>query len=275
MRNKKLTLFFTVCSLIFFCCNFPASVTALAANIGNTFSFRFENCTVADALIEISRKSGINIISNSVIKKEILSKSYVNRSLDNIIVDLLRGENCAVVWNYNKGNLESIGLYTFEKGEMKRNISGSIAFKRPVLDNTADRYQKGTDTSNIKRTRNDYLNNINNNRNVPNNALTNTGSSVNKSSSRMVNKRWNSGPGTSSASVNNQRIISNRSDTSLDNRSNNRPDTGRDNSRLDNSDNRSGGSSEDDENKDVQPSPESPEPEKYNGLEPPPMPPGF
>jgi hypothetical protein len=35
--------------------------------------------------------------------------------LDRILADLLRGESCALVWNYSNGNLSSIGLYTFEK----------------------------------------------------------------------------------------------------------------------------------------------------------------
>jgi hypothetical protein len=83
--------------------------------MGMTYSFRFENCTISEALREISQKSGVTIILKSDINKTIQGKSYNNRTLDKIITDLLRGENCAVVWNYNKGILASIGLYTFEK----------------------------------------------------------------------------------------------------------------------------------------------------------------
>ena len=105
MKNKKLILFLTTCTVIIIIAFLGTPVSALSGNSRNTFSFSFQNCTVSDALKKISEKSGIDILSNSSFKKEILRKSYVNKSLDSIIADLLRGENCAVIWNYNGGSL--------------------------------------------------------------------------------------------------------------------------------------------------------------------------
>jgi hypothetical protein len=114
MRIKRYISFIHVYAVIF-SFTFSAQFYASAAPAQDTFSFNFENCSISEALKEISNKSGIKITLKSDISKTILSKSYTNRKLDKIITDLLRGENCAVVWNYNRGNLLSIGLYTFDK----------------------------------------------------------------------------------------------------------------------------------------------------------------
>jgi hypothetical protein len=114
MRIKRYISFIHVYAVIF-SFTFSVQFYASAGPESDTFSFRFENCSISEALREISNKSGIKIILKSDTSKTILSKSYTNRKLDKIITDLLRGENCAVVWNYSRGNLLSIGLYTFDK----------------------------------------------------------------------------------------------------------------------------------------------------------------
>lgn len=114
MKIKRFIYFIHVYAVIF-SFTFSAQFYASAGPAQETYSFHFENCSISQALREISNKSGIKIILKSDINKTILSKSYTNRKLDKIITDLLRGENCAVVWNYNGGNLASIGLYTFDK----------------------------------------------------------------------------------------------------------------------------------------------------------------
>ncbi len=107
---------------------------ASAGRTMETYSFRFENCTISEALREISQKSGVTIILKSDINKTIQGKSYTNRTLDRIIADLLRGENCAVVWNYSKGILASIGLYTFEKDSKSVNMKFFPNITPPVRE---------------------------------------------------------------------------------------------------------------------------------------------
>jgi hypothetical protein len=130
MKIKRHISFIHLYAVIF-SFTFSAQFHASAGPEQNNFSFRFENCSITEALREISRKSGVNIIIKSDINKTILSKSYTNRKLDKIITDLLRGENCAVVWNYSRGKLASIGLYTFDK-DYKVNSRRSFTEINPV-----------------------------------------------------------------------------------------------------------------------------------------------
>ena len=256
MVNKKLILFSAVYIVIFFPCIFSMPAAALADNNNSTFSFRFENCTVGDALMEISKKSGVNIISNSVIKKEILSKSYINRNIDTIIADLLRGENCAVVWNYYRGSLESIGLYTFDKDDSKRSATASTTVRQPLRDNDGG-FLKNRNISETKNIRNTYFKNNQIGSRRSNNNLPNFRAS-DKSSSARANLLRNFNFG-APISANKRRIINNKPDNRMDEEGEVK--------------------NEDSGAEDIQPAPElpkpeSPKPEKYNGLEPPPMPPG-
>jgi hypothetical protein len=114
MKIKRYISFVTLYTVLIFCA-FSFQLYASAGRAAETYTFRFDNCTISEALKEISQKSGVTIILKSDINKTIQGRSYTNRTLDRIINDLMRGENCAVVWNYSKGTLASIGLYTFEK----------------------------------------------------------------------------------------------------------------------------------------------------------------
>ncbi|GEM_PF-2660583 len=114
MRIKKYITSITLHAL-FFICVFSLHLYALPARGAQRYTFHFNNSSISDVLGEISQKSGITIILKSDINKTVQGKSYTNQTLERIIADLMRGENCAVVWNYNKGILASIGLYTFEK----------------------------------------------------------------------------------------------------------------------------------------------------------------
>jgi hypothetical protein len=130
MRIKRYIFLITLKAIIL---SFTFSVPFYASKGGaaETYSFRFDNCTISEALREISQKSGITIILKSDINKTIQGKSYTNRTLDKIITDLLRGENCALVWNYSRGNLASIGLYTFDK-DNKVNSRRSFTEIKPL-----------------------------------------------------------------------------------------------------------------------------------------------
>jgi hypothetical protein len=266
MENKKLIYFLTTCAVIIFIAMIPAS----AFSEGKTFSFRFESCTVTDALKEISAKSGVDIISNGTIKKEILRKSYVNRTIDSIITDLIRGENCAVVWNYNDGNLFSIDLFTPDEDIARRSLAGSNRNRSTVRDNSRSPFPS-VDIDAINAARNNYLRDREADRsnNRSSSALSASRRPVERNSSNRIkansntvfgtsgrgNTNSSSVSGTSSGvSANIRRAISNKQNNKTDN---NEPVT------------------------DPQPLPglptlpESPEPETGSGLEPPPMPPGL
>ncbi len=262
MESKKLTLFVATCTAIILYALIGTTVSASPENSSNTFSFRFENCTVADALREISAKSGINIISNGTLKKEIFRKSYTNRHLDSIIKDLLRGENCAVVWNYSEGNLHTIDLYTFDENGLKRTGDGSTAINRSGRDNNRSLLPGNRDIGEINQIRNRHFNNSSRSNTTSSASRT----SVNKNTSRKTNtansavygtvKRTNTGgntaSGTSSVSANIRRATINNKNSEADNET-----------------------EEEEEVINTVSPPETPEPEIGSGLERPPMPPGL
>jgi hypothetical protein len=276
MEYKKLILFLATCISIVFLAVFTTPVSALSESNRNTFSFRFENCTVTDALKEISKKSGINIIITSTFKKEILRKSFVNRSLDSILADLLRGENCAVVWNYSGGNLHSIDLFTPDEGSLKRTGTRAAAIRSTGRDNTQSTFQGNTRNEGINETGNNYSRNRESNRlnrsntTVPiprttlNKDLPSLRVPVNKNYTTGINRKKTAVSGSSRAYANMRRATAN-----------NNQNTGTDEVKETINPQPSPTSSESSEISESPELPETPEPEKGNGLEPPPMPPGL
>ena len=261
MDNKKHNLFLTACAAVILLAILWTPVSALSEDSGNRFSFRFEDCTVSDALTEISSKLGINITTKSTLKKEILKKSYVNRRLDSIINDLLRGENCAVVWNYNEGSLFSIDLYTFDEDDVKR--AGSAGINRSNRNSSL----ANRNTNEINQIRNRYSNTNSSRSNRPNRSISSSrtleernasGNTTSKSStaystSARTNTSGNTtASGTSRVSANMRRAVIKNQNTETDD------DTG-----------------ETEEVNNTESTPEEPEPEKGSGLERPPMPPGL
>ena len=263
MENKKLIYFLTTFAVIIFISIIPAS----ALSEGKTFSFRFESCTVTDALKEISAKSGVDIISNGTLKKELLRKSYVNRSLDSIIADLIRGENCAIVWNYNDGNLFSIDLFTPDEDTVRKSLTGSNGNRRTIRDN--DRSPFPDDVINTARA--NYLRNreVNRSNNRSNITLPASRRSVERNSSNRINTNSNTVFGTSGRANSNSNTVSVTSSNvsanisrATTNKQNNITD---DNEPITNPEQSPGSTALS----------ELPDPETGSGLEPPPMPPGL
>lgn len=257
MENKKLFLIISFTAILFLAF-FILPVFSLSENKGNTYSFRFENCTINDALGDISKKSGIDIISNGAFKKEIFKKSYINKNLDSIIADLLRGENCAIVWNYNSGNLHSINLFTFDDNDLKRTGKTSNSINRTIRDANRRSLPENIDVDEIDAARRNFLKSRTmNSRNRPNRTSPASGKSAGRNSSRESNLYRNMAISTNGTTGN----VSDTSSVSANIR------------RTDNNQNNQSG----EKNERIEPpsSPEVPETEKGNGLEPPPMPPGL
>ena len=252
MEKKKPIHFYGAFAAIFFLTIVSIPVSALSENDREAYSFRFEDCTVTDALREISKKSGVKIYADGNLKKELSRKSYVNRSLDSIISDLLRGENCALVWNYyDDGNLHSIDLYTFDENDLKRtaarptSISGTDDSPIKVLRDINE--VSDIRTGNQKRR-------ILNSRNRSSTSISANGAS-NAGSSERINTNRNTAYGTPGRLNQERNDVSGRSTVPANMRESliNRYKT-------------------DDEKVIV---PEPPEPEQGSGLERPPMPPGL
>lgn len=262
MENKKFFLFNTTFTAIVFLAIFTTPVFSFSENNSNKYSFRFENCTVNDALGEISEKSGIDIISNGTFKKDIFRKSYINKNLDSIIADLLRGENCAVVWNYIAGNLNSIKLFTVDDKDLKRTGNESNARNRTARDTNRRSFPENIDVDEIDAARNNYLRSrAMNNRNRTNRTFPTSHTSASKNASKEKNSNRNSAFSTSNSTNGTTSNVSGIS-------------SGYGNIRW--SDNNQNIKSGEERKPPSYPElPESPETRNSNGLEPPPMPPGL
>jgi hypothetical protein len=93
---------------------FGASQCAEAKVKAETWSFDFMECSVSDALRQMSATTGVDIVTNVDRKKQLLYKSYRNQSIEQILKDLFRKENCAMVWHYTSNSLESVDILIFE-----------------------------------------------------------------------------------------------------------------------------------------------------------------
>jgi len=76
--------------------------------------FEFTNCSFSSALDQISKATGIEIFSNKDIGKVVLDKSYEDKTIEEIIEDLLKRENRSIFWYYNNKQLVSIGIWIFD-----------------------------------------------------------------------------------------------------------------------------------------------------------------
>lgn len=80
------------------------------------WSFRFTNLSVAEVLKQLSRETGIDIVTNRPPHEKRVTKSFEDHTVEEIIRDLFRGANYTLVWNYNETGLESIGINFFDQG---------------------------------------------------------------------------------------------------------------------------------------------------------------
>lgn len=128
--KKSRTLLCRIIWLWFFCfiC-FSASLSHAAKIEQNTWSFDFKNCSVSDALIRITETTGIDVYTNKQIKKK-LCKSYDASTIEQIINDLFRKENYAMVWYYSENNLDSVDIRVFESSGSNNNFNQSRSFRK-------------------------------------------------------------------------------------------------------------------------------------------------
>ena len=234
MKRSKINIYLVVLSLFLFSYCLDCAMLYGYVTDDKRWSFDFKNCNISEALSQITKVSGIKIIVNGPINKRIADKSYKNMTLDRILSDLLRGQNCAIVWHYNESGLSLINIRNFGQAGP---AGGSIT--------TASRRSVSTaqSRSDIKKT-SDIQENNTRNASKSNNYL----QSANKYSTVQSKVEYNNQAAreTQSRSVSSRRSIRNRGADFRD------------------------GVIRTGENREI-----SSIPEKWNYLEPPPMPPGL
>jgi len=123
MKTSKMIL---CCISVFLFFNFSSFGDGVlhAAKVENQrWSFDFKSCTVSDVLRQMAEVTGIDIFTNQTIDKGLFSKFYKEQTIDQILRDLFRKENCAMVWSYSDNGLDAIGVWIFEGSGSGDNFS--------------------------------------------------------------------------------------------------------------------------------------------------------
>lgn len=113
-RLAKALYFASLFFMAYFVCLSTTVVHASKAG-SEKWSFDFENCTISEAMQKMSEASGINVSVTQNINRKI-SKSYKDKEIDQILKDIFRNVNCAMVWYYDQNGLNSAKVWIFEGG---------------------------------------------------------------------------------------------------------------------------------------------------------------
>jgi len=116
MKTLKIVIFCMILSLLYVFFPFGHSVLFAEKVENKRWSFDLKDCTVLDALRKINNITNIEILTNRNGDKEIPSKSYKDQTIDQILRDLFRKENCAMIWSYGDNGLASIDILVFKGG---------------------------------------------------------------------------------------------------------------------------------------------------------------
>jgi hypothetical protein len=112
-RSQKYLIFAVWLATLFSACHMDNEVFALQPENG-TWSFDFKDCSLSDALNQISRVAGIDILTKGQIDQRRFSKSFQNQTIDQILEDLFRRKSHAIKWLYGDNGLVAIGIWIFE-----------------------------------------------------------------------------------------------------------------------------------------------------------------
>ena len=125
---------------------------------GNTtkipkWSLEFNDCSVSDALNQISKVTGVKVITNTDIEEMILNKYYKDKPIDHIVTDILSKENYAIIRRFNdKRKLVSIGIWILDWSNGRSSL-GLAMFQS----------KEGIKHGNATTTNNPFVNAITNN----------------------------------------------------------------------------------------------------------------
>ncbi len=121
MRKPVKVFRFTFLYLFFyFICISYSMLYASSTEEDNTtkipkWSLEFNDCSVSDALNQISKVTGVKVITNIDIEKMVLNKYYKDKPIDHIVTDILSRENYAIIRRFSdKRKLVSIGIWILD-----------------------------------------------------------------------------------------------------------------------------------------------------------------
>jgi hypothetical protein len=82
----------------------------------NSWSFRFNDLPVEDALKQLSQITGVNVLANRPPDNRRLTRSYENQTVEQIVRDILRGVNYTLEWRTNEEGFQSVAITFIDGG---------------------------------------------------------------------------------------------------------------------------------------------------------------
>ena len=91
----------------------------LSAEIdGNAlWSMEFKSVSISEALKQIERTTGIEIIPPSQLMNKVITKSYTNQTVEYILRDIFRDMSCALVWSNGENGVDSVKILSFDEAK--------------------------------------------------------------------------------------------------------------------------------------------------------------
>lgn len=126
----------------------PARSSAPDTRDDSLWSFRFDNLSVEDVLKELTRVTGIDVLTSRAPQNKRLTRSYDDETIEQIIRDVFRGLNYTLVWNYGEKGLESVGVLFFEEG-----VAGPYRLSPQGAENASRRAVEGDHDGGVPRAR--------------------------------------------------------------------------------------------------------------------------
>ena len=124
--------------LYFFFCLFCTGYNLYASSTEETstieipkWSLGFNDCSISDAFDQISKVTGVKVVTNKDVDKMVLNKYYKDKTIEHVVKDMLNRENYAIILRFNdKKKLESIGIWILDWSNERGNL-GSVATNNP------------------------------------------------------------------------------------------------------------------------------------------------
>jgi hypothetical protein len=117
--------------LLFICIAVLApSVSRASEAAADSWSFRFNDLPVADALKQLSQVTGVRALTNTPPENKRLTRSYENETIEQIIRDILRGVNYTLEWRTSDKGLESVAITFIDEGSggFRQSSKGSTRY---------------------------------------------------------------------------------------------------------------------------------------------------
>jgi len=114
----KKNIVLSVCLFVFYITAYQANATMNEPKEKGAHAGRA--CTISEFLRHLSTVSGIKIVANREIYALIPCDADIDGDIgdiEDIVKDLLRQENYAAIWNYNKEKLSSVEIKVYEKSK--------------------------------------------------------------------------------------------------------------------------------------------------------------